>query len=418
MTTRRCIDRQDAVEYLTSFDYLSWAANENYLAVALDRMLVTLRMLADAERLWAPATRPRRVLEIGAHPYFMTLLLKRYFPDYELSLLNEPERLQQDGGRFTVRSQRYGLEYTFTYDTANVDLEPLPYPDRTFDAVIYCETIEHMTYDPMRSVYECHRVLKPGGHLILSTPNVLRAENFWKMLRGRGFNPPFSGYGPYARHNREFAPNEVVLMLASVGLVIEELRIVRDPAYEHPKEWDWLLRLCARRGWLARFMDVIHVRAHATGRPAMRFPPELYVDVHAYERIENDNITMGVNDEAQVRPGFYYLERWPPCVRWTGADAVAALKRKPHQRWLHIRFFSGPRELGRQVSGRMRVAGVEHPFSVDPGEWVVLSFPLPDDAPEKVRLQILMDQTFCPAELNGSADRRRLGIAVERIWLE
>jgi hypothetical protein len=150
----------------------------------------------------------------------------------------------------------------------------------------------------------------------------------------------------------------------------------------------------------------------------MCFPAELYVDIHAYERIENDNIVMGENDEAQVWPGFYQVERWPPHVRWTGADAIAMLKRNEHHRRLWMRCFAGPRQLCRQVTGRVRVSGAEHRFAVEPGEWVELSFPLPQHAPEQVRLRILMDQTFSPAELTGSPDRRRLGIAVERIWLE
>lgn len=48
--------------------------------------------------------------------------------------------------------------------------EELPLADGTLDVVVSFETIEHLT-DPARFVSECARVLKPGGLLIISSPN-------------------------------------------------------------------------------------------------------------------------------------------------------------------------------------------------------------------------------------------------------
>jgi 2-polyprenyl-3-methyl-5-hydroxy-6-metoxy-1,4-benzoquinol methylase len=50
----------------------------------------------------------------------------------------------------------------------------LPFPDATFDVVLSTEVIEHVP-DPALAVKEFARVLKPGGHLVLSTPN-----RFWQ----------------------------------------------------------------------------------------------------------------------------------------------------------------------------------------------------------------------------------------------
>lgn len=48
----------------------------------------------------------------------------------------------------------------------------LPFPTGFFDVVFSTEVIEH-TPDPLQAVLEMYRVLKPGGHLVLSTPNWL-----------------------------------------------------------------------------------------------------------------------------------------------------------------------------------------------------------------------------------------------------
>jgi len=56
----------------------------------------------------------------------------------------------------------------------NVDREPLPYPDAAFDVVTCSEVIEHL--ENFRALLrEAHRVLRPGGLLVLTTPNVLNA---------------------------------------------------------------------------------------------------------------------------------------------------------------------------------------------------------------------------------------------------
>jgi SAM-dependent methyltransferase len=48
--------------------------------------------------------------------------------------------------------------------------EPLPYPDGTFDVVMASEVIEHVV-DAGPWLDELLRVLRPGGRLLLTTPN-------------------------------------------------------------------------------------------------------------------------------------------------------------------------------------------------------------------------------------------------------
>ena len=46
----------------------------------------------------------------------------------------------------------------------------LPFPDGTFNVVVSSECVEH-TPDPLLAIREMVRVLRPGGTLVLSTPN-------------------------------------------------------------------------------------------------------------------------------------------------------------------------------------------------------------------------------------------------------
>ena len=56
------------------------------------------------------------------------------------------------------------------------DAHPLPFRDAAFDALFAGELIEHLP-DPRPALAEFRRVLRPGGALILTTPNRLRLAN-------------------------------------------------------------------------------------------------------------------------------------------------------------------------------------------------------------------------------------------------
>jgi SAM-dependent methyltransferase len=162
---------------------------------------------------------PARLLEIGAGPYFTTTLLRRLRPKIDLTLTNyyggEPSEGQQlvDIDGFDGQPEHHELRFV----NVNIEEHALPFEADAFDVVLYCEVLEHMTNDPWRTLIEVKRVLRSGGLLVLTTPNATRLENIARLVANENMYDPYSAYGPYGRHNREYTQAELLRLLERCG---------------------------------------------------------------------------------------------------------------------------------------------------------------------------------------------------------
>lgn len=68
--------------------------------------------------------------------------------------------------------------------SADIEREPLPLPEESFDLVVCNQVLEHLKniYRPLR---ELDRVVKTGGHLLIGVPNLAGLYNRALLLAGR-----------------------------------------------------------------------------------------------------------------------------------------------------------------------------------------------------------------------------------------
>ena len=256
-------------------DYIqSWVADagaKQYLAHHTTRFEKTLE-------LTPPGGPEKSILEMGAYMQITPALKTRlgygevrgcYFGP--AGKTDHHEVVSESGERFTCDVDLFDAEH-----------DAFPYPDGHFDTVLCCELVEHLKEDPMHMMAEINRVLKPGGHLVLTTPNIASLRAISAIVQGYhpGFFPayirPSADGETDARHAREYTAKEAHMLLHYAGF--EVTRLETGPFRDEPKpEHAWV------EAMLRQFHLPVDLRGdglYAVGRKAgavvERYPAWLY----------------------------------------------------------------------------------------------------------------------------------------------
>jgi len=182
----------------------------------------------------ASARQRMQILDVGCYPYHLGRALE--LAGYEvwgIASKHEP-----------IKNKRVAL--------LNIETDPFPYKDNFFDIVLCSEVVEHLPQSPIPPLTEMYRVTKPGGHMLVTTPNISRSINQGKMLLGK--SPMYDidallanggrGSNLYHRHNREYTLRELRTLVSHAGWTIHKAAHMisyspfrRKNRTDHPVVW-------------------------------------------------------------------------------------------------------------------------------------------------------------------------------------
>ena len=224
----------------------------------------------------------QRCLEIGSMPYTFTLLMKKFRP-YELALVDYYPGAEREHCE-TVTLPTFNEQHRFLSHLCDIERDQLPFPAQSFDGVLCCEVLEHLTIDPIAMLAEIHRVLKPDGWLIVTTPHVANLTNILHLLHGRNIYGRYElVFGPTWRHNREYTCSEVVDLLGSAGFRIDHHAVEEA----HATSLSLGRRLLGRllRLWYGKeYGDQVYVLAHRGAVFRWDYPAWLFEHADLYKK--------------------------------------------------------------------------------------------------------------------------------------
>lgn len=174
-----------------------------------------------------------RILDVGAgHGLLLSLLRELGHDCHALDVQDQP----------LAHPDTYGKGITFQH--CNVEVDPIPYPDASFDAVVCCQVLEHFSHSHLPAMKEMYRVLRPGGIVEVDVPNAVSFRNRSRMLRGKHITYDYEEHYLYAapilykgmsffprRHNREFTKSDLEILLRASGFREVDVRFLKSRRY-------------------------------------------------------------------------------------------------------------------------------------------------------------------------------------------
>lgn len=176
------------------------------------------RIAFDVEIVERYIKKDEPIVEFGSSPLLLTGALAAV--GYRVTGADiEPER-------FSEAARQQGLEIV----KCDVENGVFPFKDEIFGAAIFNEVFEHLRINLIHTFSEVRRVVKPGGRLLLSTPNGRSYANLVNLLfHDRALDSGiYSAYEALSTvghmgHVREYTVTDIVDFLEKMGFTCEEV---------------------------------------------------------------------------------------------------------------------------------------------------------------------------------------------------
>lgn len=214
-------------DFLALFDRHG-GTDGNYLDDHYQRFMATL---GEFKATW---TQPGgKVLDVGAHWLHQAVMWRQ--TGFELVAVDLPMTFQDPRIRSVADHMDISLLSCADLERAS---ELAQIPDDSVDVVLFTEILEHITFNPIGFWQQIHRVLKPMGRIVVTTPNYYswkgRAWQPWRFLSGRGGGISVDevlGKHTYAHHWREYSVREVARYFGLLSPDFTTVKLRLMPTY-------------------------------------------------------------------------------------------------------------------------------------------------------------------------------------------
>jgi 2-polyprenyl-3-methyl-5-hydroxy-6-metoxy-1,4-benzoquinol methylase len=164
----------------------------------------------------------KKVLDIGMGYGFYATVLKEVFGLDVVGM-----EVERNIPAYSLLPKLHGIPII----PGELSKKPCPIGDNSYDVVIFAEVIEHLRISPLRALLEINRILKPGGLLLLTTPNMARLPNVLKLLVGKNIISMFpdddtelAHITDKMQHIREYTISELKMLMKRASYTITKAK--------------------------------------------------------------------------------------------------------------------------------------------------------------------------------------------------
>lgn len=208
---------------------------KDYYQVHCVRYDETLRRIIDQVK-----NHNDHILDIGCYPTFLF------------------DTLENQGFNMTGISSHHEPIKTKNIFNLNIETDELPFDKNSFDLILMFEVIEHILFHPHNTLLKLKKILKPGGKLLISTPNAAHIKHRLQAVMGHSTtfsideSPLETDWKKlYFRHNKELTGVELKKVMLQAGFGDTQIEYFNSytPFRQYSNKDKSITRLVKIMGW-------------------------------------------------------------------------------------------------------------------------------------------------------------------------
>ena len=177
-----------------------------------------VRTIRDVDNMFKRDRNGKKILEIGSFLGVVSISLKKL--GFNVCALDIPEFYQ------SVALKSLYERNEIPFNGLNLRNSKLPQESNSLDAVIICEVMEHLNFNPLPVLQEINRVLKNDGYIYIGMPNQANLGNRIKLLKGRSIHNSIGDFFKQLDRNdnmivglhwREYTLDETMELIQKMG---------------------------------------------------------------------------------------------------------------------------------------------------------------------------------------------------------
>lgn len=210
--------------------FAQYGSDESYLRVHFKRFELTREFVFEEPRA------AEEILEIGAHWLHSAFFFAN--EGHHLHCVDSPNTMRHPGVQAAAKAMGATLHIANHLEFGDGIKD---FDDNSMDTVLMCETIEHLAFNPIPLWTEIYRVVKPGGRIVITTPNAnqwsKRKAQIRRLLRGAGSGIEVSeifASGTFGHHWKEYTAGELSEYMKALSPDFEVARTKFVHIWEQP----------------------------------------------------------------------------------------------------------------------------------------------------------------------------------------